>query len=143
MSDDVIRTFIHAWDDWSESSDGRAGPLWRALDDASLALPIQKYGKREPPVQPCGHPAACVVSGDEGTQWCGWCDTATRLADERDEALAAVEAMRERCAGVADEAVAGLKGWSGRPAAERKSMAIHIAARIRALDVERVGRGSA
>src|SRR3990167_5310060 len=23
--------------------------------------------------QPCGHPAACVVSSDDGTNQCGWC----------------------------------------------------------------------
>jgi kynureninase len=25
--------------------------------------------------EPCGHPTACIVSTDEGTSYCGWCET--------------------------------------------------------------------
>lgn len=50
--------------------------------DTALLLDAIRAEERSP--QPCGHPAACVVSSDEGTSYCGWC--------------AAVREERERCA---------------------------------------------
>ena len=41
--------------------------------------------------QPCGHPRACIVSSDEGTGHCAWCE---EVAAARAEGAAAA---RERC----------------------------------------------
>lgn len=43
-------------------------------------------------LQPCGHPIACVVSSDEGTNHCGWCADVARLG----EALEAVAKTKPR-----------------------------------------------
>ena len=31
--------------------------------------------------QPCGHPRACIISGKEGTAYCGWCEAQAALLE--------------------------------------------------------------
>lgn len=40
---------------------------------------------------PCGHPDACVVSSDEGTHYCRWCEEVGALE-------AQIEELRRLCA---------------------------------------------
>jgi len=67
---------------------------------------------REAEEQPCGHPAACIVSSDEGTNYCGWCVSLDTAAD----------AERERCAGILEQE-AVLQDRYGEPPPSLRSLA--------------------
>ena len=43
----------------------------------------------------CGHPVASVSFGDEGTNYCRWCEEVARLKSERDEVAALLAARCE------------------------------------------------
>ena len=50
---------------------------WYGADVSSeeivALLDLADEGEKASAPQPCGHPAACVVSSEEGTAYCGWC----------------------------------------------------------------------
>lgn len=60
----------------------------------------------------CGHPVECIVSSDEGTNYCGWCnETAALLAEIKilHARLEAYGAFRDFCVSEIAEADPGLK----------------------------------
>jgi len=67
---------------------------------------IQELERRLAP-QPCGHPGACIVSTDEGTGHCAWCEEVAELRarlEQADDELDAVdEALGEFYCPVLDE----------------------------------------
>ena len=40
---------------------------------------------KKPVLMPCGHPQEAVSYGDEGTNYCRWCEEVARLEEERDD----------------------------------------------------------
>lgn len=50
----------------------------------------------------CGHPTACIVSDDEGTNYCGWCVSEGAHASKITELLAQLAEMREALEWIVD-----------------------------------------
>ena len=59
---DLVRDHFHYYD---AGMHDLARKITAALEQVQAA-------ERTP--QPCGHPRACIVSSDEGTHYCGWCE---------------------------------------------------------------------
>ena len=76
------------FEEWWKANYDRAG--WPCIaklawEQASAQRDVDMARLKES--QPCGHPAACIVSSDEGTSYCGWCADVARLREACEFAL--------------------------------------------------------
>jgi len=79
-----------------------AGEIAKLLDEELGVRGLAKDGFVQVQFS-CGHPTACIVSDDEGTNYCGWCESEGTHAARITQLQAQLAEMREALDAVTDE----------------------------------------